>query len=161
MAVDMFLKLAEIPGESRDDKHKGEIEILSFSWGVSQFSGGASGGGGGAGKADFQDFSFALPVSKASPKLFLACASGQHLAEATLTVRKAGAEQVEFLSYTLSDCLVSSYQEGAAAGADDLPLDSFSLNFAKIEVSYKEQNEKGGLGAETRAGWDLKQNKSV
>lgn len=157
MAVDMFLKISNIPGESRDDKHKDEIEILSFSWGVSQFASVGSGGGAGAGKADFQDFSFVVPVSKASPKLFLACASGEHLDEAVLTVRKAGAEQVEFLSYKLSDCLVSSYQEGGSSG-DTVPIDSFSLNFAKIEMSYKEQDSKGGLGTETKAGWDLKAN---
>jgi type VI secretion system secreted protein Hcp len=160
MAVDMFLKITDIPGESRDDKHKGEIEIFSFSWGVSQLGSASGGGGGGAGKADFQDFSFAMPVSKASPKLFLACASGQHLQEALLTVRKAGAEQVEFLSYKLSDCIVSSYQEGGSTG-DTVPLDSFSLNFSKIEMSYKEQDAKGGLGTETKAGWDLKQNVKI
>ena len=160
MAVDMFLKISGIPGESRDAKHKDEIDIFSFSWALSQSGTSSGGGGGGAGKSEFQDFSFAMPVSKASPKLFLACASGQHLAEATLTVRKAGTTQIEFLVYKLSDCLVSTYQEGGDQGSD-LPGDAFSLNFAKIEVSYKEQDEKGGLGSETKAGWDLKQNRSV
>lgn len=160
MAMDMFLKITDIPGESRDDKHKQEIDIYSFSWALSQSGSASSGGGGGAGKSEFQDFSFAMPVSKASPKLFLACASGAHLSEATLTVRKAGATQVEFLVYKLSDCIVSTYQEGADSGGD-LPTDAFSLNFAKIEVSYKEQDLKGGLGAETKAGWDLKQSKSA
>src|SRR5687768_16528962 len=160
MAMDMFLKITDIPGESRDDKHKQEIEIYSFSWALSQSGSASSGGGGGAGKSDVQDFSFAMPVRKASPKLFLACASGALLGEATLTVRKAGATQVEFLVYKLSDCIVSTYQEGADSGGD-LPTDAFSLNFAKIEVSYKEQDLKGGLGAETKAGWDLKQSKSA
>jgi type VI secretion system secreted protein Hcp len=157
MAVDMFLKITDIPGESRDDKHKDEIEIVSFSWAVSQSGTVSGGGGGGAGKTEFQDFSFAMPVSKASPKLFLACAKGEHLAEATLTVRKAGATQVDFLVYKLSDCIVSTYQEGADTGSE-LPGDAFTLNFAKIEISYKEQDPKGGVGAETQAGWDLKQN---
>lgn len=160
MALDMFLKIDGIPGESRDDKHKEEIEVLSFSWALSQSGQAAGGGGGGAGKVDFQDFSFAMPVSKASPKLFLACASGQHLKEATLTVRKAGGEQAEFLVYKLSDCIVSTYQEGADNGGD-VPLDAFSLNFAKVEVSYKEQDLKGGLGTETVAGWDLKANQKT
>ncbi len=156
MAVDMFLKISEIPGESPDSKHKDEIDILSFSWGVSNFSSDAAGGAG-SGKSDFQDFSFALPVSKASPKLFLACASGQHLAEATLSVRKAGSFEGDYLVYKLSDCLVSSYQEGGSSA--DGPVDAFSLNFAKIEVSYKQQDSKGSLGTATTAGWDLKQNK--
>lgn len=154
MAVDMFLKIAEIPGESKDGKHKDEIEIFSFGWALSQ-SGNLAGGG--AGKSEFQDFSFSMPVSKASPKLFLACASGKHLRDATLTVRKAGGAQLEFLVYKLFDCLVSSYQEGGdSAGA--VPNDSFSLTFTKIEVSYKEQDAKGGTAGETRAGWDIKAN---
>ena len=160
MAVDMFLKITEIPGESQDSKHKDEIEIFSFSWALSQSGNLTGGSGGGQGKTEFQDFSFAMPVSKASPKLFLACASGRHLQGATLTVRKAGSEQIEFLVYKLSECLVSSYQEGGdASGA--VPNDAFTLNFAKIEVSYKEQDLKGGTGAETTAGWDLKTNQGI
>ena len=159
MAVDMFLKIAEIPGESNDQKHKDEIEIFSFSWALSQSGSLGSGGGGGAGKSEFQDFSFSMPVSKASPKLFLACANGKHLKDATLTVRRAGGTQLEFLVYKLSDCLVSSYQEGGdSAGA--APNDAFSLAFAKIEVSYKEQDSKGGVAGETTAGWDLKANQA-
>lgn len=156
MAVDMFLKISEIPGESLDSKHKDEIDVLSFSWGVSQFGGSASGGGAGAGKADFQDFTFAVPVSKASPKLWLACASGKHYSDATLSVRRAGENQNDYLVYKLYDLLVTSYQEGASD--DTGPLDSFSLNFSKIEVSYKQVDQKGGVGAETTAGWDLKKN---
>ena len=160
MAVDMFLKITDIPGESRDDTHKDEIEVFSFSWALSQSGTAAGGGGGGAGKVDFQDFSFAMPVSKASPKLFLACASGQHLQEATLTVRKAGQTQVEFLVYKLSDCIVSTYQEAGDVGGE-VPTDAISLNFAKVEISYKEQDSKGGVGEETKAGWDVKANKSI
>ena len=159
MAVDMFLKLDGIPGESQDSKHKDEIEVFSFSWALSQ-SGSATGGGGGQGKSDFQDFSFAMPVSKASPKLFLACANGKHLKEATLSVRKAGENQADFLVYKLSDCLVSSYQEGGDASGI-VPNDAITLNFAKIEVSYKEQDAKGGLGSETTAGWDIKANEGI
>lgn len=159
MPVDMFLKIAEIPGESQDKAHKGEIEVYSYSWGLGQTAS-ASGPGGGAGKSEFQDFSFTMPVSKASPKLFFACASGQHLTEATLTVRKAGETPLEFLVYKLTDCLVGSFQEAGSSG-DDIPVDAFSLNFSKIEVSYKEQDGKGGLGAETTAGWDLKLNKQA
>jgi type VI secretion system secreted protein Hcp len=80
--------------------------------------------------------------------------------EATLTVRKAGQQPLEFLVYKLSDIVVSSYQEAGVAAGDDIPYDSFSINFAKIEVSYKEQNPDGSLGTETKAGWDLKLNKS-
>ena len=167
MAVDMFLKIQEIEGESQDDKHKGEIDILSFSWGESQFSsggpGGGAGGGAGAGKVSMQDFNFITPFSKASVKLFLGCASGQHFPEATLSVRKAGGEKgsQEFLKWTISDVMITSYQTGASSGGDDRPMDSFSLNFSKIEVSYKEQKPDGSLGTEHRAGWDLGKNVKI
>lgn len=157
MALDMFLKITDIPGESLDSKHKGEIDIYSFSWALDQSGSSGGGGGGGAGKPDFHDFSFAMPMSKASPKLFLACASGQRLAEATLTVRRAGISALDFLTYKLTDCAVTTYQEAGSNG-DNVPNDAFTLNFSKIEVSYKEQDAKGTLGAETKAGWDLKKN---
>ncbi len=159
MAVDMFLKLDGIEGESRDSKHKGEIEIESFSWGVSNSGSAAhAGGGGGAGKASFQDFHFTKQVSKASPRLFLACASGQHIPQATLTCRKAGKEQAEFYKVTLSDLIVSSYEQQGASSSDALPVDQFSLNYSKIEIEYRAQEPDGSLGAAVKAGWDLKTN---
>src|SRR6478609_2866958 len=103
MAFDAFLKLDGIDGESTDDKHKNEIEVLSYSWGLTQSSSGDSGGGGGAGKATFQDLHFVSHLSKASPMLFLKCATGQHIKEGLITVRKAGGGQLEYLKITLTD----------------------------------------------------------
>lgn len=157
MALNAYLKITDIEGESRDEKHKGEIEIESFSWGESNFSSAASGGGGGAGKVAMNDFHFVMKVSKASPKLFLACASGQHLPEGQLTVAKAGGNQADYLYWKMYDVLISSYQTSGSS-ADEVPTDQVSLNFAKIEISYKEQKEDGSLGTEHRAGWDLKKN---
>lgn len=159
-AVDYFLKIDGIEGESQDSKHKSEIEIQSFSFGATQTGSFAAGGGGGAGKVNMQDFHFTVPVNKASPKLLLACASGQHIKKAILTVRKAGKEQQEYLKYTFSDILVSSYQTGGGGG-DILPVDQISLNFAKIEQEYKEQKADGTLAGSVKAGWDLKQNKEA
>lgn len=158
---DAFLKIDGIDGESADSKHKGEIELLSFSWGETQGGTFAQGGGGGAGKVSMQDIHFVSKVNKASPKLFLSCASGEHIKKATLTCRKAGKDQQEFLKYTLSDILVSSYQIGGSSGGDSIPLDQVSLNFAKIEIEYKEQLATGGLGGTVKAGWNLKENKLV
>ena len=107
-----------------------------------------------------QDFQFATYVSKASPKLFLACASGQNLKEAKLVGRKAGKAQQEFLSYTFSDVLVSSYQTSGSSG-DDAPMDQVSLSFAKIKVEYRAQKADGTLEAPIPAGWDLKTNTKV
>ncbi len=160
-AVDYFLKLDGIEGESQDHKHKGSIEIESWSWGETQAGGHAYGGGGGAGKVSMQDFHFVMRVNKASPKLMLACASGEHIKKATLICRKAGKEQQEFLKITFSDLLVSSYQTGGSGSSDIVPTDQISLNFSKIEFEYKEQKPDGTLGGAIKAGWDLKANKAV
>jgi type VI secretion system secreted protein Hcp len=138
MAFDAFLKIEGIKGESTDKGHPDEIEISSFSWGVTNTGSASSGGGGGAGKAVAQDFQFTSGLSKASPSLMLACATGRHFQTATLTCRKAGgSNEVEFLKIKLSDVIVSSYQTGGEAGGDaDVPTDQFSLNFAKIDFLY-------------------------
>jgi type VI secretion system secreted protein Hcp len=158
MAVDYFLKIDGIPGESQDDKHKGEIDVMSWSWGESQTGTMGQGGGGGAGKVDMQDFHFAMHVNKATPKLILACAGGDHIKKAVLTCRKAGKTQQEFLIYSFSDVLVSSYQTTAT---NEIPMEQVSLNYTKIEVEYKAQKPDGSLDGGIKAGWDTKAGKSV
>jgi type VI secretion system secreted protein Hcp len=160
--VDFFLKLDGIKGESADSKHKGEIEIASFSWGAANQAdiAGSSGGGGGAGKVSYQDVSLSTHVNEASPLLMLACATGEHIKSALLTVRKQGGEQQDYYKVTLTDVLISSYQSGGSSGANALiPMDQFSLNFAKIEFSYARQDEKGKLSAPKIGKYDLKANK--
>ncbi len=157
MAVDMFLKLDGIEGESKDAKHKGELDIESFSFGASNAGSTSGGTGAGAGKVSMLDFSFATQVNKASPKLFLACASGQHIKTALLTVRKAGGQQQDFLKITLSDVQVTGYHQGAAEAADT-PRDQVTLNFSKIHVSYSGQRPDGSPDTPVTAGWDLKKN---
>jgi type VI secretion system secreted protein Hcp len=153
-AVDYFLKIDGIQGESRDDRHKDEIDIESFSWGETQSGTFAVGGGGGSGKISMQDFHFTMPVNKASPALFLACAQGDHIKNATLTCRKAGRDQQEFLKVTMNDVLVSSFQIGGAGGV--VPTDQISLNFAKIEVEYQEQDATGKVVGSIKTWFDLK-----
>src|SRR5919204_6894167 len=121
--VDYFLKIDGIPGESGDSKHKDEIQLESWSFGESQSGTMAYGGGGGAGKVQMQDFHFVMKVNKASPKLFLACASGEHIKKAELTCRKAGKEQQEYYKVTFSDLLVSSYQTSGSGSSDVIPMD--------------------------------------
>jgi type VI secretion system secreted protein Hcp len=159
--VDYFLKVEGVEGESADHKHKGSIDIESWSWGEAQTGAHAAGGGGGAGKVAMRDFGFTMKVNKASPKLMLACASGEHLKKAVLTCRKAGKDQQEYLKVTLSDVLVSSYQTGGSAGSSIVPQDTVALNYAKIEFEYKEQKADGTLGGAVKAGWDVKANKAV
>lgn len=162
MAVaDYFLKIDGIDGESADSKHKGEIDLQSFSWGATQGGSFASGGGGGAGKVSMQDFHFVMKINKATPKLMLACATGEHIKKAVLICRKAGKQQQEYMKVTFGDILVSSYQTGASSGGDVLPMEQISLNFAKVEMEYKEQKPDGTLGGAIKAGYDLKANKAV
>jgi type VI secretion system secreted protein Hcp len=158
MAVDYFLKIDGFPGESKDSKHKDEIDVRSWSWGEQNAGTMGFGGGGGAGKVDMQDFHFVMGVNKATPKLILSCASGEHIKHAILTCRKAGKEQQEFLVYTFSDILISSYQTGAD---NEIPTEQVSFNYSKMEVAYKEQKVDGTLGGAIKAGWDLKQNIKV
>jgi type VI secretion system secreted protein Hcp len=160
-AVDYFLKIDGIEGESQDAKHKGEIDLESWSWGAQQSGTHAGGGGGGAGKVSMQDFHFVMKINKASPKLMLACADGEHIKKAVLTCRKAGKEQQEYFKITMSDLLVSSYQTGGSGRGDIVPTDQISLNYSKIEFEYKEQKPDGTLGGSVKAGWDLKANKKV
>jgi type VI secretion system secreted protein Hcp len=159
--VDYFLKIDGVDGESTDDKHKGEIELESFSFGATNNASFSSGGGGGAGKVAMQDFHFVKKIDKSSPKLFVACATGEHLKTVTLTCRKAGKDQQEFLKIVLTDSMVTGYQDGGSAGADIVPVDQISLAFSKIELKYKEQKPDGSLGGEIVGGWDVKANKKV
>ena len=151
--VDYFLKIDGVPGESVGKP--GEIDLLSFSWGETQPGTAGQGGGAGAGKVAQQDFHFAKLVDKASPMLFVSCASGAHIKSAVVTARKAGGKQEDYLIFKLSDVLISSYQTGGSAGSDIVPSEQFSLNFVKLEVAYKEQKADGTLGGEVKQGYDF------
>lgn len=157
--VDYFLKIEGVDGESADDKHKGEIDIQSWSWGLTNSGTGHSGGGHGGGKAVAQDLHFVIKHQKCSPKLFLSCCNGEHLKKATLVARKSGKTPQEYLKVTLTDCIVSSYQSGGSSHGDVVPTDQFSLNFAEIVLEYKPQKQDGSLDAAIPAKYSPKTNK--
>ncbi len=164
--VDYFLKIDGIAGESQNRSYKEFIVLESFSWGETN-SGHAAGGGAGAGagKVSFQDFHFTSKISKATPPLMLACASGKHIPSAFMIGVKTShtetnAGQFQFLKYTLTDVLVSSIENGGAIGSE-LPVDQVNLNFVKIEVEYKEQKADGSLGATTTFAWNLRTNSKI
>ena len=159
--VDYFLTIDGIEGESKDDAHKNQIELESFSFEETQAGTFAFGSGGGAGKVSMGDFHFTQKINKASPKLALACATGQHIKKAVLTARKAGGKQQDFYTVTFTDLLVSSYQISGSGHGVTVPVDQVSLNFAKIEWKYQLQDEKGNVGNPVMAGYDLKQNKKL
>jgi type VI secretion system secreted protein Hcp len=137
-AVDYFLKLDGIKGESTDDKHKGEIDIESFSWGVT--NAGATGGGG-AGKATFKEFTVTKRIDRSSPKLMLACATGEKIPQLQFAVSREPTpgtpEGGDFYIITLSDILISSYSSAGVQGGADLPMESISFNFTKITYEYR------------------------
>ena len=156
--ADYFLKVDGIPGESADAKHKGEIDVLAFSWGVSQ-AGAPSSGGGGSGKAAFDDLIVVARASKASPLLWLACASGTHIKSAVLTCRRSGKSAPEFLTITLSDLVVASYELDSSD--DGPPLDQIGLAYAKIETQYTPVDPAGKALPPVKAGWDVAAGKKV
>ena len=158
MAVDIFLKIDGIDGESSDAKHKGEIEIESFSWGASapEAAGPGGGAGGGTGRVTMEDFSFTTPVTRASPKLFQACVERRRIKTALLTVRRAGAQQHDFLKVTMSDVQIASWKQASGA---ELPMDQVSMHFGKVQIAYTGQRADGTPGDTVAAGWDSKNTK--
>lgn len=156
MAVDMFLELAEIPGESQKKDHEGQWDLLSYSYGVVQQGAFQIGGrGGGAGKAEFQDISIVKYLDKASPKLFEACAKGTHFNKATIFVRKAGETPLEYLKVELENLMISSVQSSGSSSGDS-PMESVTINCAKITKKYVEQTAEGGKGSTVEGTFDIR-----
>ena len=158
MAADIFAKIGDIKGESLDAKHKDEVEVLSWSWGVSQSGSITQGGGGGQGKASFNDFNFTHHVDKASPVLLKACATGEHIKEATITVRKAGKGQQEFLIIKMNDILITSVNP-SGSGDSAATAESVAMQCAKVDLEYKPQKADGSLDAGLHFKYDIKGNK--
>lgn len=160
MAVDMFIKIEGIEGESLDHKHKNEIDILAWSWGMSQSGSFHVGGGGGAGKVNVQDVSFTKWVDKSSPKLMLHCCNGKHITKAHLVVRKAGEKPVEYMVIDMERLMVTSLSTGGSGGEDRL-TENVTLNFEKVKVKYIPQKEDGSADAAQEMGWDMGQNMAL
>jgi len=157
VAVDMFLKLGPLKGESKDSKHKGEIDILAWSWGASNSGNAHVGGGAGAGKVSVQDISVTKHIDLASPNIMLFCANGKHIDKGTITVRKAGENPLEYIKITMEKLFVTSYSTGGSGGEERL-TENVTLNFAKVKVEYNQQAEKGGKGGSSDFGFNIAEN---
>jgi type VI secretion system secreted protein Hcp len=155
VASDIFAKIGDIKGESQDDKHKDEIEVLSWSWGMANAAK-LTGSGGGAGKASFHDLSFTHKIDKASPVLMKGCATGQHLKEATITHRKAGKGQQEYLIIKMNDVLITAVTDDDSEGSN---LETVSMVFAKVDLEYRPQKSDGSLDAGIHFKYDIKAHK--
>jgi type VI secretion system secreted protein Hcp len=153
---DFYLKIDGIDGESTKKGVENQIELLSWQWGETNSGSMAHGTGGGTGRVSMQDFSFTMTINKATPKLMLACANGEHIKSAILTCREAGKEQQPYLVIKFTEILISSYQIGGSAGDDHKPVDHVSFNYTKVEWEYKAQKADGTLDSPVKAGFDLK-----
>jgi type VI secretion system secreted protein Hcp len=169
--ADYFLKIDGVEGESPDEQYPGLIQVQSWQWAEENSGRWGYGSGGGAGKVEMKDFEFRMVTNKASPKLFLMCATGEHIPQAKLICRKSGKGQQDFMIITFSNGLVSSYrtlgnmpvQLGSGSSDVDhvLPLDEIKINFARIEMEYREQRNDGTTGPVIKAGYDLKRNAPI
>lgn len=162
MAVNIHIKIASIDGMSEIDGFKGQIQVESFSWGMTQTTNFAASQGGGAGKVNMSDLHFTHTVDKASPKLMLACCNGTHIKDAVLTCRKVGGDAgVDFLKITLTDVLVSSVQ-ASGSNSGDTPSESVGLAFGEYKVEYQEQDNKGAKkGGPVETKFSVQQNKKL
>jgi len=161
LAVDAFLKIEGVKGESADAKHKDEIDVISWSFGETNSGTAHTGGGGGAGRVNMKDFKFTMRTNIASPQLFQYCASGKHIKEAKLFVRSSGSRPAEFLEIWLSDVLVSSFVNMGSAGPNiPYPMEEIMLNFSSIKIDYKPMKPDGSLGGSVHGGWNVKANKA-
>lgn len=160
MSVDMFLKIDDIEGESVDSKHSKEIDILSWSWGMSQSGTTHSGPGAGAGKVNVQDLSFTHYVDKASANLMKLCCNGEHFKEATLVVRKAGGTPLEYMIIAMEEGIISSVSTGGSGGEDRI-TENVTLNFSKFKTEYVPQMKDGSGDASVIVGWNIATNEDA
>lgn len=157
MAVDIFLDIPPLKGEAQDKTHKEKMDILAWSWGMSNSASGHMGGGAGSGKVNVHDISVTKYIDKASTDLMKYCCSGKHFDKATLIIRKAGDKPLEYLTITMNQIFVTSISTGGSGGEDRL-TENVTLNFSKVKVEYKQQDEKGGMGASPSMTWDIAKN---
>jgi type VI secretion system secreted protein Hcp len=160
MAVDMFIKIGDLKGESKGQGHSKEIDVLAWSWGMSQSGTMHTGGGGGAGKVSVQDLSFTKYFDAASADLMLSCCNGKHITEAVLTIQKAGETALPYIKITMTNLLVASISTGGSGGEDRL-TENVTLNFEKVKVEYDTQTEKGAKGDHFSMGWNIAENVKV
>lgn len=160
MAIDIFMRIDGITGESKDSHHKNWIDVHNFTWGASQPNTLTSGGGGGAGKVNFQDLKVTAAIDKAAPTILKHSAIGRHIPKLEISVCKAGGEQIEYSRITLDDVMVTGVEFDGSKNNEVLWV-TYSFQAVKIKTQYWEQTERGGKGPETQMGYDIKQNKAT
>jgi type VI secretion system secreted protein Hcp len=157
MAVDIFMQIDTVKGESTDSKFKDSIEVMSWSWGLTQSGTTHAGQGSGAGKVNVHDLSFTKYVDTSSPVLLQHCCKGKHFSKATLTMRKAGSTPLVYLVIELKNVLISSVSLATAA-SDDRQTEVVTLNFGQFSYSYTPQKADGSGGAAIQTTWNIASN---
>ncbi len=162
MAIDCFLQLSNnIKGECQDAKHKDWIDVLSWSWGMTQSGTTHMGAGGGGGKVNVNDITVSKYVDLATNELIKRCCSGEHITKGQLIVRKSGGTApVDYLRIDLEDIMITSYQTGGMKDGLDRVQETLSLNFRRFQVTYTMQEASGAAGPETMAGWEIAENQT-
>jgi len=146
MAVDYYLKLDGIEGESKVTGYEKQIQLLSFSWGGSQITSVAGTGGSGAGKVDLSDLSIMKHYDKASIKVFESLVKGSHIKTGVMCAQKAGGKGA-YLKISLEELFVTS---------SEIPTESVSFSYNKIKIEYSTQNEQGVLQSAGQVSYDIK-----
>ena len=157
MAADIFLDIPPIKGEAKDKTHGGKMDVIAWSWGMSNSGSAHVGGGAGSGKVNVQDLSVTKWVDSASCDLMKACCNGKHFDTATLIVRKAGEKPLEYITITMNEVMVVGVSTGGSGGGDRL-TENVTLNFAKVKVEYKEQDKAGANAASPNMEWSIQEN---
>jgi type VI secretion system secreted protein Hcp len=157
MAVDSYLELDSIQGESQTEGFKDQIQLHSFSFGGTQRTSVAGTGGSGAGKVDLHDFTIVKNLDKASSKIFKALVSGTHIKSGVLSSVKSGANGKPYFKLTFGELFVTSHQISAS---DEIPTESVSFSYNTIKVEYSTQNEQGILTPTGSVSYDLKAGKA-
>jgi type VI secretion system secreted protein Hcp len=158
MAVDIFLKIDDVSGESVDAKYKGWIEVLSFAIGASQSAAAHSGSLSGWGKVDLHDIDVHKYTDRSTPKLLAWCGSGRHLKNVRIVARKAGGKPLEYITVTLEDAIIASVTLGSK-GTEERLTEDVTLNFKRIRYEYVPQRADGSGDASIPMGWDVAANK--
>lgn len=155
MAVDYFLKLATVPGESKAQNHDGEIQVTSWSWGGSQTSTVSATTGSGAGKVSLSDLNMTIEFDKSSPKLLQGLTKGQHFPTATLAAVKAGAGNANYFTMALTEAFIASLQYSASG---EVPMCSLSLTYKTFQMDYFTQDAEGTVTNAGTAKYDVTTN---
>jgi type VI secretion system secreted protein Hcp len=163
MAIDVYLYIDGIKGESGDDRHKDWIECKSVSWGVEQprSATASTGGGHTAERCEHRDIVISKLADLASPILLQTCAAGRTIPKAKFEFMRADAqgERVKYFEIEIDNVLIGAVSPAVDEG--DILTEQVGFKFSRVRWKYTQQKISGGAGGNTSGGWDLSANRVV